>query len=88
MKLCYVTDRKALPGTPETQMRLLLEKIENAAGAGVEWIQIREKDLEARVLGELVREAKRLAAGRCEILVNDRVDVALTAGARGVSPAC
>jgi thiamine-phosphate pyrophosphorylase len=84
MKLCYVTDRKAFPGTPEAQMRLLLEKIEAAAGAGVEWTQIREKDLEARVLLWLAQEAKRRVAGRCRILVNDRLDVAIAAGTDGV----
>jgi len=84
MKLCYVTDRKAFPGTAETQMRLLLEKIEDSVGVGVDWVQIREKDLEARVLWELVREAKRRVAGRARILVNDRLDVAIAAGAAGV----
>lgn len=84
MKLCYVTDREALPVTAEAQLRLLLEKIENAAQAGVDWIQIREKHLESRVLGELVGEAKRLAASRCRILVNERLDVAVAAGADGV----
>jgi thiamine-phosphate pyrophosphorylase len=84
MKLCYVTDRKALPGTPEMQMRLLLEKIAGAALAGVDWVQIREKDLEARVLLGLVQEAKQRAWGRCRILVNDRLDVAIAAAADGV----
>jgi thiamine-phosphate pyrophosphorylase len=84
MKLCYVTNRKALAGTPEEQMRLLLEKIENAARAGVDWIQIREKDLDARRLTALVQEAKRRAGAACRILVNDRLDVALAAGADGV----
>lgn len=84
MKLCYVTDRKALPGTPDAQVRLLLEKIESAARGGVDWIQIREKDLEARVLLELIGEAKRRVAGRCRVVVNDRLDVAKAAGADGV----
>jgi thiamine-phosphate pyrophosphorylase len=84
MKLCYVTDRKALPGTPGEQIRLLLEKIETAAHAGVDWIQIREKDLDARRLAALVRDAKGRAGATCRILVNDRLDVALAAGADGV----
>jgi thiamine-phosphate pyrophosphorylase len=84
MKLCYVTDRKALPGSPEEQMRLLLEKIERAAHAGVDWIQIREKDLEGRKLLWVVEEAKRRAGSGCKILVNDRLDVALAGGADGV----
>lgn len=65
-------------------MRSLLEKIEGAARAGVDAVQIRERDLEARVLLGLVQEARRRAAGACRILVNDRLDVALAAGADGV----
>ena len=63
----------------------LLESIRKAAAAGINWIQIREKDLETRGLAELVRLA--VAATReagAKILVNDRFDVALAAGAAGV----
>jgi thiamine-phosphate pyrophosphorylase len=84
MKLCYVTDRKALPGRPEEQTSLLLEKIADAARAGVHWIQIREKDLEASPLLRLVEVAKLRAGPDCRILVNDRLDVALAAQAHGV----
>jgi len=84
MKLCYVTDRKALPGPPEAQIRLLLERIDSAARAGVDWIQIREKELQARQLLMLVQEAKHRAGATCRIFVNDRLDVALAAGADGV----
>ena len=84
MKLCYVTDRKALAGDPDEQIRRLLEKIEETARAGIDWIQIREKDLSGRALSELVREAVRRTPATCQILVNDRVDVAWTTGAAGV----
>jgi thiamine-phosphate pyrophosphorylase len=50
----------------------------------VDWIQIREKDLPARELFDLTTECVALAAGRTRILVNDRLDVALAAGAAGV----
>jgi thiamine-phosphate pyrophosphorylase len=63
---------------------LLLEKIESAARAGVDWIQIREKDLPARELAALVAEALRRVPRSCRILVNDRVDVAIAAGTGGV----
>lgn len=65
--------------------RALLEKISNAAAAGINWVQIREKDLETRALTDLVRLA--VAASRethTSILVNDRLDVALATGAAGV----
>jgi thiamine-phosphate pyrophosphorylase len=84
LKLCYVTDRKALSGSAGEQMRLLLEKIEGAARAGVNWIQIREKDLSGRELTELVRSALQRVPANCRILVNDRLDVACAAGAGGV----
>jgi thiamine-phosphate pyrophosphorylase len=78
--LCYVTDRHALAGVPA-----LRESIRRAAAAGVDWIQIREKDLAARPLAGLVRlavaDARETGA---RILVNDRLDVALAADAAGV----
>ena len=63
----------------------LLETIRRAAAAGINWIQIREKDLETRKLTELVRLAAEGARETgTRILVNDRLDVALAAGAAGV----
>jgi len=84
MKICYVTDRKALAASGGEQARMLLEKIESAARAGVDWIQIREKDLSGRELIALVTEAVWRVPVSCRILVNDRLDVALAAGAGGV----
>lgn len=79
-----MTDRKALAGTPDEQIRLLLQKITDAGNSGVDWIQIREKDLPGRALTELVREAIPRVPETCRILVNDRLDVACTTGAAGV----
>lgn len=58
--------------------------ISSAVAAGVDWIQIREKDLSAAALFELVRDAEEMARGLTRVLVNDRLDVALAAGAGGV----
>lgn len=87
--VCYVTDRSAL-GSPEP-IPALLQKIQLALEAGVDWLQIREKDLPARSLLALAREAigaavplDRSGAGKTLILINDRLDVALAAGAAGV----
>jgi len=77
--VCYVTDRKALPG--DKGVPALLDKIREAARAGVDWVQIREKDLSARDLFKLVSEVVALASIR--VIVNDRLDVALAAGAAG-----
>jgi thiamine-phosphate pyrophosphorylase len=84
MKLCCVTDRKTLAGSAAEQIRMLLEKMENAACAGVDWIQIREKDLSGRELAALAEEALRRVPASCRILLNDRLDVAWSAGAGGV----
>jgi thiamine-phosphate pyrophosphorylase len=78
--VCYVTDRKALGS--EAASRSVAEKIRFAAAAGVDWVQIREKDLPARELLQLARDAVQSAGAR--IVVNDRLDVALAAGAAGV----
>jgi thiamine-phosphate pyrophosphorylase len=90
--LCYVTDRASLPlATPSAEFSALLQKITDLARVGVDWVQIREKDLSARKLTALVQEAFRCmpsaiddGASATRILVNDRVDIALTEGAAGV----
>ena len=52
---------------------------------GVDFVQIREKDLPDRRLFELTSRAVALSHGRkCRILVNERADIALAAGAHGV----
>jgi thiamine-phosphate pyrophosphorylase len=76
----YITDRHSAGG-----MGPLLGYIERAIAAGVDQIQIREKDLAARELLVLTRRVVELGAGRpTRILVNSRADVALAAGAHGV----
>ena len=78
--LCYVTDRHALADSFS-----LTENIARAVLAGVDWIQIREKDLSARELLALARAAVKAAgSGATRIIINDRLDVALAAGAGGV----
>jgi len=73
--VCYVTDRKS--GNVPAQIRA-------AAAAGVDWVQIREKDMCARDLLALARGAIEATGGEARIIVNDRLDVALAAGAAGV----
>ena len=57
--LYYITDRTAFPGDEPARRRRLLEKIAEAARAGVDYIQLREKDLSTRELESLAREAIR-----------------------------
>jgi thiamine-phosphate pyrophosphorylase len=76
---CYVTDRHTLEG------EALLEAIARNLVARVTWIQIREKDLEAKALYELVVAALQLPnPNGTKFIVNSRVDVAVAAGADGV----
>jgi thiamine-phosphate pyrophosphorylase len=90
--LCYVTDRKSLGSQGVGDNRTeLLHCIVAAAGAGVDWIQIREKDLSGKEISLLVRDSLTLAKssnppnGQCtRILVNDRLDVAFAEQAGGV----
>jgi thiamine-phosphate pyrophosphorylase len=82
--LCYVTDRSSLAGTSDRASDLQLQKIEQAAKAGMDWIQLREKDLSGRELSAFTEHALARVAGGSSILVNDRVDVAYTSGAAGV----
>ena len=66
---------------------MLRERIRAAMDAGADWAQVREKDLGARELLELTRDAVETASlgrARSLVVVNDRLDVALAAGADGV----
>jgi thiamine-phosphate pyrophosphorylase len=79
-QLYYITDRKQL------KSRSLDTCVAAAISAGVDWVQIREKDLPARSLLALTEAAVAQARrqGRTRVMVNDRLDVALTAQAHGV----
>jgi thiamine-phosphate pyrophosphorylase len=89
--LCYVTDRSALSSpTDADRLAAILGRIEEVARAGVDWIQLREKDLDTRSLFELTTKAIAAASAAANaqtatrILVNDRLDVAWAARASGV----
>lgn len=73
-----ITDRK----TSEVP---LLQQIRRVIGAGVDFLQIREKDLPARELYRLALQAGAMARGRkTRVLINDRLDIALAAELDGV----
>ena len=78
--VCMVTGPSGFPrdGT-------LVERIADAARAGVHMVQVRARDLPDRLVFELARAAVQAVRGtRTRILVNDRPDVALAARAAGV----
>jgi thiamine-phosphate pyrophosphorylase len=63
----------------------ILQLAEAAVAARVDLLQLREKNLNARVLYELSRQVAELAQGSVtRVLVNDRADIARAAGANGV----
>ena len=80
--LCYITDRRQLRAVS------LAAVIRETLRAGVDMVQIREKDLATRELIALVEEAlsasRERGRGDARVVVNDRLDVALAAGAEGV----
>lgn len=84
--LCYITDRKQFPGDGNAQQQRLLEKISECAAAGVDFVQLREKDLSARALEELARKAVAAIpqGSATKLLINARTDVALACRAHGV----
>jgi thiamine-phosphate pyrophosphorylase len=81
--LCYVTDRRSLSATAVATHSALVEKIAAVSAAGIDWVQIREKDLPGLQLAVLTREAVARRSG-ARIIVNDRLDVAVAESAGGV----
>ena len=88
MTICLVTDRRRLAGTtaPLDHTRRCLEtQARFAVDAGIDIVQIRERDLEAAVLASIVRDLRAITdTTRTRLVVNDRLDVALACGADGV----
>jgi thiamine-phosphate pyrophosphorylase len=89
--LCYVTDRKGLATAENDENEALLKRVASAAAAGIEWIQIREKDLSGKQLSSFTRAAVALTkqinerdGTRARIIVNDRLDVARSEHSGGV----
>jgi thiamine-phosphate pyrophosphorylase len=73
----YITDRRAAGG--EEQVLKVI------ARGGFEYVQVREKDLSARELLSFVERAIEVTRPRgIKVLVNERADVAMVAGADGV----
>src|SRR3954454_20943973 len=85
--ICLVTDRRGLPDQSsfKAARRQLMDVVREAIAAGVDLVQVRENDLETVQLADLVGNVVALARGAStRVVVNDRLDVALTCGADGV----
>ncbi len=88
MTICLVTDRRQLSPDARTErdeVSALIPWLEDAIAAGVDLIQLRERDLPARLLADVARAAMAAAAGSStRVVVNDRADVAIACGCDGV----
>lgn len=92
--LYYITDRTQFPGDEPARRRALLAKIAEAARCSVNYVQLREKDLTARDLEVIAREAVATIRENVlttshqppttRLLINSRTDIALAVGADGV----
>jgi thiamine-phosphate pyrophosphorylase len=78
-RLLVVTDRHQTSGRP------LVPLLQRVLAAGTHAIQLRERDLSARELVTLAREVQAVTASRrSQLLINDRIDVALALEGVGV----
>jgi thiamine-phosphate pyrophosphorylase len=88
--VAVVSDRSRLPPPArldgdEPSLDALVERLALTAAAGVDLVQIREPDLSASAVASVVTRLRAAAgASPARILVNDRLDAALAAGADGV----
>ena len=87
-RLYYITDRTQFPGTETERRQRLFDKIREAASCGVDFIQLREKDLSSRELETLARQALEAVRSQknsaTRVLINSRSDIALAIAADGV----
>jgi thiamine-phosphate pyrophosphorylase len=87
--LYYITDRSQFDGDETARRSRLIATIADAARCGVDYIQLREKDLSARDLETLAREAVQCLRTENQklktvFLINSRTDIALSCGAGGI----
>jgi len=89
--LCYVTDGGTLTEDPANRLKALLERIAVASAAGIDWIQLREKDLNGSEISALtaaaiakVKSSAHKGSSPTKIIVNDRLDAAIANHAQGL----
>jgi thiamine-phosphate pyrophosphorylase len=85
--LYYITDRSQFPGDEHARRLRVIETIQSAVRCGVDYVQLREKDLSARELETLGRNAFPKSGNqkfKTVLLMNSRTDIAIASGAQGV----
>ncbi len=69
----------------DEEFQEILHQVSAAVAGGIQLVQLREKNLTARVLFELTERVMEIVCGTAtKVLVNDRADIAAGAGADGV----
>ncbi|MGO4211415.1 thiamine phosphate synthase [Terriglobus sp. 2YAB30_2] len=85
MTRCAITNRKIVSSEEQAARLALLDLACRWANSGIDYLQLREKDLEAAEMVSLARQMlAELSGSRTRLLINGRLDVALAAGAHGV----
>lgn len=83
-----ITDRKLFHRNDEYRRNSVVHQCERWAAEGIDFIQLREKDLSAAELVELTRRVllavRNVPGSRTKVLVNSRADVAAATAADGV----
>lgn len=86
-----ITDRLSLAPDEPTRQKALLAQAAHLAASGIDFLQLREKDLPAadllvlaRALQETLQQTSPHRAAPTRLLINARPDIALAAGAAGV----
>lgn len=79
IRVVAITDRRLMGDTPEA-FGAAIERAVRGCPPGSVLVQVREKDLDGKLLLELIQIARRYT----RVIVNDRIDVAIAAGAIAV----
>lgn len=83
--ICLITTGECEAANYPAIRQRIVDLVAAAVDAGVDLIQLREKNLCGKLLFELTQQLAKITHGaRTKLLVNDRTDVALAAGADGV----
>jgi len=82
-----ITSRTLYPGNEYEKQAALVRQASRWAADGINFIQLREKDLPAASIATLAREillAIALGSSPAKLLINSRPDIAIATGAHGV----
>ena len=82
--LCVVTDRTIFETGGSPPEPRLIDAVRGAVAGGANMVQLRERGLAGRDLLSLALELRRITQDRALLIVNERVDIAIAAGADGV----